>query len=82
MNRRMRDTFAEWGIDYLKYDWCSAGEIYHTQKEMQAAYQKMGEALCGPRAVPLCSAFASTACSTSRPGEGRLAPTFGEPPTI
>ena len=38
-------TFAEWGIDYLKYDWCSAGEIYHTQKEMQAAYQKMGEAL-------------------------------------
>ncbi len=39
------NTFAAWGIDYLKYDWCSAGEIYHTQPEMQAAYQKMGEAL-------------------------------------
>ncbi len=38
-------SFAEWGIDYLKYDWCSAGEIYHTQAEMQAALQKMGEAL-------------------------------------
>ena len=33
------------GIDYLKYDWCSAGILYHTQPEMQAAYQKMGEAL-------------------------------------
>jgi len=38
-------TYAEWGIDYLKYDWCSAGALYHTQEEMQAAYQKMGEAL-------------------------------------
>ena len=39
------NTFAAWGIDYLKYDWCSAGVLYHTQPEMQAAYQKMGEAL-------------------------------------
>ena len=38
-------TLAEWGIDYLKYDWCSAGALYHTQEEMQAAYQKMGAAL-------------------------------------
>ncbi|MGD0778639.1 MAG: glycoside hydrolase family 27 protein [Candidatus Solibacter sp.] len=38
-------AFAEWGIDYLKYDWCSAGVLYKTQAEMQAAYQKMGEAL-------------------------------------
>jgi alpha-galactosidase len=38
-------TYAEWGVDYLKYDWCSAGRIYHTQSEMQAVYQKMGEAL-------------------------------------
>jgi alpha-galactosidase len=28
--------YAEWGVDYLKYDWCSA---------MHAAYQKMGAAL-------------------------------------
>jgi alpha-galactosidase len=39
------NTFAEWGMDYLKYDWCSAGELYHTQEEMQGAYQRMGEAL-------------------------------------
>ncbi len=38
-------TYAAWGIDYLKYDWCSASKVYHTQAEMQAAYQKMGEAL-------------------------------------
>jgi alpha-galactosidase len=39
-------TFAQWGVDYLKYDWCaSAGDIYNTQAEMQALYQKMGAAL-------------------------------------
>ena len=38
-------TFAEWGVDYLKYDWCSALNIYTTADEMRAAYQKMGEAL-------------------------------------
>jgi alpha-galactosidase len=38
-------TFAAWGVDLLKYDWCSAGEMYTTQAEMQAVFQKMGEAL-------------------------------------
>jgi len=37
-------TFAAWGIDYLKYDWCSASRIYKND-EMQAVYQKMGDAL-------------------------------------
>jgi alpha-galactosidase len=37
-------TYAAWGIDYLKYDWCSAGEIYKND-EMQSVYQKMGDAL-------------------------------------
>jgi alpha-galactosidase len=37
-------TFAGWGMDYLKYDWCSASRIWKDD-EMQAAYQKMGEAL-------------------------------------
>ncbi len=36
--------FAVWGIDYLKYDWCSAFRIYKDE-EMRAVYQKMGEAL-------------------------------------
>jgi alpha-galactosidase len=37
-------AYASWGIDYLKYDWCSAGRIYKDE-EMQAVYQKMGDAL-------------------------------------
>jgi alpha-galactosidase len=37
-------SYAAWGIDYLKYDWCGARNIY-TDDEMQAVYQKMGDAL-------------------------------------
>ena len=36
--------FAEWGIDYIKYDWCGAFRIYENH-EMQAVYQKMGTLL-------------------------------------
>jgi alpha-galactosidase len=37
-------TYAAWGIDYLKYDWCGARTLY-TDEEMPAVYQKMGESL-------------------------------------
>jgi len=37
-------TYASWGIDYLKHDWCSASRLY-SNDELQAAYQKMGLAL-------------------------------------
>ncbi len=37
-------TYAAWGIDYLKYDWCGARNLY-SDEEMQAVYQKMGDAL-------------------------------------
>jgi len=37
-------TFAAWGVDYLKYDWCSAGLIYD-DAEMPAVYLKMAEAI-------------------------------------
>jgi alpha-galactosidase len=37
-------TYSAWGIDYLKYDWCGARNVY-TDQEMQAIYQKMGDAL-------------------------------------
>jgi alpha-galactosidase len=37
-------TFAEWDMDYLKYDWCTASRIWK-DSDMQAAYQKMGAAL-------------------------------------
>ncbi|MDE3199943.1 MAG: glycoside hydrolase family 27 protein [Acidobacteriota bacterium] len=36
--------FASWGIDYVKYDWCSAARIYK-DSDMQAVYQKFGAAL-------------------------------------
>jgi alpha-galactosidase len=38
-------TWADWGIDYLKYDWCSAGRVFTNRAVMRQAYQKMGEAL-------------------------------------
>jgi len=42
--------YVAWGIDYLKYDWCSAGGVYDTSKENfrateEAVYAKMGHAL-------------------------------------
>lgn len=37
-------TYAAWGVDFLKYDWCSAAEVYKPS-EMQAAYQKMHDAI-------------------------------------
>jgi len=37
-------TYAAWGVDYLKYDWCSGGLVY-SAKEMPQAYEKMALAL-------------------------------------
>ena len=37
-------TFAAWGIDFLKYDWCGARMIYKND-DLQPVYQKMGDAL-------------------------------------
>jgi len=38
-------TFARWGVDFLKYDWCSAGALYRTEEEMRGIFQRMGRAL-------------------------------------
>ncbi len=37
-------TWASWGIDYVKYDWCSARVMYKAGDE-HAVYQIMGDAL-------------------------------------
>ena len=37
-------TYAAWGIDYLKYDWCGARVLYGDE-DMPALYQLMGDAL-------------------------------------
>lgn len=38
-------NYAAWGIDYLKYDWCSAGEVPDLVADMQGTYKKMADAL-------------------------------------
>lgn len=38
------ETYAAWGMDFLKYDWCSAEDVYKPD-QMQAAYRKMDDAL-------------------------------------
>jgi alpha-galactosidase len=37
-------TFAAWGVDYLKYDWCSAARVY-PNRDFTGVYRKMGRAL-------------------------------------
>ncbi len=37
-------TWADWGVDYLKYDWCSASQVWKNE-DMPAVYQRMGEAI-------------------------------------
>ena len=37
-------TFAGWGIDFVKYDWCSGSTVYK-QDQMRAAYEKFHQAL-------------------------------------
>jgi alpha-galactosidase len=37
-------TWAAWGIDYLKYDWCSANQVYK-QEDMPTVYRKMADAI-------------------------------------
>ncbi len=37
-------TYAAWGVDYLKYDWCGARMIYK-DADLQPVYQEMGDAL-------------------------------------
>ena len=41
------ETFAEWGFDFLKYDWCSYGRIAKDRSlpELQKPYIKMGSIL-------------------------------------
>jgi alpha-galactosidase len=49
-------TFAAWGIDYLKYDWCGARLIYQNDA-LRPVYQKMGDALLAtgrPMIYSLC----------------------------
>ena len=48
------ETFAAWGVDFLKYDWCSASRVYRPS-ESRAVFQKMGYALQAARRPVLFS---------------------------
>lgn len=37
-------AYAEWGVDYLKYDWCTGRNVYLAD-QIPAAFKKMHEAL-------------------------------------
>ncbi len=37
-------TYAAWGVDYLKYDWCSASEVYPVS-QIRDVYKKMHDSL-------------------------------------
>ncbi|TDW99449.1 putative Ig domain-containing protein [Dinghuibacter silviterrae] len=43
------NTYANWGIDYLKYDWCSYGDLFPKPSldDMKKPYQVMAAALAG-----------------------------------
>ena len=38
-------TYASWGIDYLKYDWCSYGDIHDRNDTSLASYKKPYEVM-------------------------------------
>lgn len=49
LNHEAQDarSYAAWGIDYLKYDWCSYGQVApdNTRVELQRPYHTMRDAL-------------------------------------
>jgi len=38
------EQWAEWGMDFIKFDWCSAGQIY-SKEQQPLVYQKQAELL-------------------------------------
>ena len=73
-------TFAAWGIDYLKYDWCSAGRVYQSSS-MPAAYAKMGQALLAagrPIVYSLCQYGAQNVGEWGARSGGNLWRTTGD----
>jgi alpha-galactosidase len=67
--------YAEWGVDYLKYDWCNNGK-----QNSEAAYSRMKEALavCGrPIVFSICE-WGSTKPWQWAPAIGNLWRTTGD----
>ncbi len=65
-------TFAAWGFDYLKYDWCSASE-YLQGRQAAAGLSEDGRRAARRRDGRLFTACASTEWATCRSGARRWA---------
>jgi alpha-galactosidase len=73
-------TYAAWGIDYLKYDWCSASQVYDYHS-MPAVYAKMGAALAAtgrPIVYSLCQYGVLTVQQWGQSVAGNLWRTTGD----
>jgi alpha-galactosidase len=70
------NTFAAWGVDYLKYDVCGASKVYRDD-EMRAVYQKMGEALL-KTGRPIVFSLSADAYLWGRQAGGNLWRTTGD----
>lgn len=74
-------TFANWGVDYLKYDLCSGEAFYHTADTVYRTYQEMGEALAAtgrPIVYSLCEYGRFDVGSWGRDVGGHLWRTTGD----
>ena len=36
-------TYAKWGFDYLKYDWCSYGDVAHRDNDERDEHSALGQ---------------------------------------
>ena len=76
-------TYADWGVDYLKYDWCSYGQIAKDQQlstceKPYAVMRASSTRLIGTS----CTTFVSTAWPMYGSGGNRSAATPGGPTLI
>ncbi|GAA0532533.1 alpha-galactosidase [Rhizomicrobium palustre] len=74
-------SFAQWGIDYLKYDLCSGEAFYNTADTVYGTYQEMGEALAAagrPIVYSLCEYGRFDVGSWGRAVGGHLWRTTGD----
>ena len=73
-------SFAEWGFDFLKYDWCSYGKIASDKnlESLKKPYQQMSALMAQQNRYIVFNAIRHGRCLT---WARRCAATAGAPPT-
>ena len=74
-------TYAAWGFDYLKYDWCSAGRIYK-DSDMRRGLPEDGRCPAGHRPPHRFQPLPVRRATTFGSGAPRWAAISGAPPAI